>query len=123
MNDPVLTIHRNLFVAGLLISLVVGVWGIVTYLRKRMASGALRSTLVLTALLFTVQGAIGLVLFFTGHPLRDKLHFLYGVLLVLALPIAASYVSQNRRREPLIYGIVGLIMAALAIRAFSTGGG
>jgi hypothetical protein len=94
---------------------------LVTYFRKGTASGGLRSTLVLTAALFVVQGLWGLLLLATSHHLRDSLHILYGVLLVIALPIAASYVGQNRRREPLVYGIVGLIMAALTIRAFMTG--
>jgi hypothetical protein len=119
--DPLLLIHVNLFRAGLLISLIVGVWGIVTFVRRGAASGGLRSTLVLTALLFAVQGVIGLLLLATSHHLKDKLHILYGVLLLIALPIAASYVGQDRRREPLVYGIAGLVMAALAIRAFMTG--
>ena len=119
--DPLLLVHVNLFRAGLLISLIVGGWGLSTFVRKGSASGALRSTLVLTALLFFVQGLVGLLLLLTGHHLRDNLHLLYGVLLVIVLPIAASYVGQDRRREPLVYGLFGLIMAALTIRALMTG--
>ena len=121
VQDPLLLVHVNLFRAGLLISLIVAGWGLFTYLRRGTASGGLRSTLVLTAILFVVQGLWGLLLLVTGHHLKDSLHVLYGVLLVIALPIAASYVGQNRRREPLVYGVVGLIMAALTIRAFMTG--
>lgn len=121
VQDPLLLVHVNLFRAGLLISLIVGGWGFLTFFRKRSASGGLRSTLVLTALLFVVQGLWGLLLLATGHHLKDRLHVLYGVLLVIALPIAASYVGQDRRREPLVYGIVGVLMAALAVRALMTG--
>ena len=87
-----------------------------------MLPGGYRSTLVLAELLFIVQGLVGVGLFVTGHVLRDSLHLLYGVLLVLALPIAASYTSaRERRREPLVFGIVGLFMVGLTVRAFMTG--
>jgi hypothetical protein len=121
LADPLLALHTGLFRAGLLISLIVGIWGIVTYVRKGEASGGLRSTLVLSVLLFVIQGLVGVVLLVTGHHLKDNLHVLYGILLVIALPVAASYATgQTRRREPLVFGIAGLIMAALTVRAFMT---
>ena len=121
VQDPLVLVHVNLFRAGVLISLIIAGWGFATYVRQGTASGGLRSTLVLAAALFLIEGLWGLLLLATGHHLADRLHLLYGVLLVIALPIAASYVGQDRRREPLVYGIVGLLLAALAIRAFMTG--
>ena len=76
VQDPLLLVHVNLFRAGLLISLIVAGWGLFTYLRRGTASGGLRSTLVLTAILFVVQGLWGLLLLATGHHLKDSLHVL-----------------------------------------------
>ncbi|HEX9095530.1 MAG TPA: hypothetical protein VF990_05445 [Candidatus Dormibacteraeota bacterium] len=102
--------------------MVIGVWGLVSYFRKQPSSGSFRATLVLTEALFIVQGLVGVLMFANGKRPNDNLHWLYGVLLVIVLPIAMSYVSgRDSRREPLVYGIAGLFMAGLTIRAFTTG--
>ena len=105
--------------------MIIGIWGIVTYLRKREATSGYRSTLVMTEVLFLVQGLVGGLLFVAGNKRpHDGLHVLYGVLLVIALPIGASYTSGRApRREPLVYGIVGLFMVGLSVRAILTGAG
>jgi mannitol-specific phosphotransferase system IIBC component len=117
-----LVLHNGLFRTGLLITAFIGVWGLVTYFRKMPSSGSFRATLVLTEALFVAQGVVGVLMFANGRRPHDNLHWLYGVLLVIVLPIAMSYVSgREPRREPLVYGIAGLFMAGLTIRAFTTG--
>ncbi len=106
----------------MLITIFIGAWGLFTYFRKLPSGGSFRATLVLTEGLFIVQGLVGVLIFADGRRPHDNLHWLYGVLLVIVLPIAMSYVSgRDPRREPLVYGIAGLFMAGLAIRALTTG--
>lgn len=115
-------LHNGLFRAGLLITVIVGIWGVVMYFRKMPSTGGFRSTLVLTEALFILQALVGVLLFASGRRPHDSLHWLYGILLVILLPIAATYTSgRDTRREPLVYGLAGLFMAGLAIRAFTTG--
>jgi len=117
-----LLLHTGLFRTGLLITAFIGAWGLVTYFRKQPSTGSFRATLVLTEALFIVQGVVGVLMFANGRRPHDNLHWLYGVLLVIVLPIAMSYVSgRDPRREPLVYGIAALFMAGLTIRAFTTG--
>jgi len=117
-----LLLHTGLFRTGLLITAFIGVWGLVTYFRKQPSSGSFRATLVLTEALFIVQGVVGVLMFANGRRPHDNLHWLYGVLLVIVLPIAMSYVSgRDPRREPLVYGVAALFMAGLTVRAFTTG--
>ena len=117
-----LLLHNGLFRTGLLITAFIGVWGLLTYFRKQPSSGSFRATLVLTEALFVIQGLVGLLMFANGRRPHDELHWLYGVLLVIVLPISMSYVSgRDPRREPLVYGIAGLFMAGLTIRALTTG--
>ncbi len=121
MTSVLLILHQGLFRAGVLITLIVAGWGLVTWLRKQPASGGYRSTLVLTEVLFVLQALVGIGLYVTGRRPHDTLHLLYGVLLIVTLPIAASYTSSHeKRREPLIFGIAGLFMTGLAIRALTT---
>ena len=112
-----------MFRAGLLITVFIGIWGLVTYFRKLPSSGSFRAMLVLTEALFILQGLVGVLIFVGGRRPHDPLHWLYGPLLVIVLPIAASYVSgRDSRREALVYGIAGLFMFGLAFRAYMTGG-
>jgi hypothetical membrane protein len=119
--SALLLLHNGLFRAGLLITVILGIWGLVMYFRRTVPSPGYRASLVLTEGLFIVQGLLGVGLFFTGNRPKDPLHWLYGVLLVIALPVAASYTSGRQdRRQSLIYGIVGIFMAGLCVRAFMT---
>jgi len=120
--NVLLFLHNGLFRAGLLVTVIVGIWGLVMYFRKMPSSGGFRSTLVLTEGLFIVQGLVGTLIFAGGRRPHDNLHWLYGILLVIVLPIAATYTSgRDARRESLVYGIAGLFMAGLTIRALTTG--
>ena len=120
--SALLFLHNGLFRAGLLLTVIIGIWGLVMYFRKLPPGGGFRSTLVLTEVLFVLQGLIGVGMFLGGRRPHDSLHWLYGVLLVLLLPIAATYVGgRGPRREALVYGIAGLFMAGLTIRALTTG--
>jgi heme A synthase len=115
-------IHGGLFRAGLLITAFIALWSGFLYLRKQAPSGSFRATLVLTEALFILQGLVGVLMFASGRRPHDNLHWLYGVLLAIILPIAATYTSgRDPRREPLVYGIAGLFMVGLAIRALATG--
>jgi len=120
--STLLYVHNGLFRAGLLITLFIALWGLVTYFRKQTPSGSFRATLVLTEGLFILQGLVGIAMFLEGARPHDPLHWLYGPLLVIVLPIAASYLSgRESRREGLAYGLAALFMFGLAVRAYMTG--
>ena len=111
-----------MFRAGLIITGFIVVWSATLYLRKQAPGGSYRATLVLTEGLFIVQGLVGIAMFLGGSRPHDPLHWLYGPLLVIVLPIAASYLSgRDSRREALVYGLATLFMFGLAIRAYMTG--
>ncbi len=121
MISLLLTFHQGLRNAGILLTVIIAAWGLWTWLRKGSASGGYRSTLVLTEAIFVAQALVGIGLYLGGRRPHDTLHLLYGVLLIVTLPIAASYTSSHeKRREPLIFGIAGLFMTGLAIRALTT---
>jgi heme A synthase len=121
-HSTLLYLHNGLFRAGLLITLFIAVWGLFTFFRKQAPGGSFRATLVLTEVLFIVQGLVGIGMYAGGSRPHDPLHWLYGPLLVIVLPIAASYLSgRESRREGLVYGLAALFMFGLAVRAYMTG--
>ncbi|HVS05962.1 MAG TPA: hypothetical protein VHK65_07325 [Candidatus Dormibacteraeota bacterium] len=121
-HSALLILHNGLFRAGLLITAFIAVWGLFTFFRKQTPPGSFRATLVLTELLFIVQGLVGIGMFAGGSRPSDQLHWLYGPLLVIVFPVGASYLSgRESRREGLVYGLAALFMFGLAIRAYMTG--
>ncbi len=120
--STLLFVHNGLFRAGLIITGFIVIWSAFLYVRKQAAGGSYRATLVLTEGLFIVQGLVGIAMFLGGARPHDPLHWLYGPLLVIVLPIAASYLSgRESRREALVYGLAALFMFGLAVRAYMTG--
>jgi heme A synthase len=115
-------VHNGLFRAGLIITGFIVIWSAFLYFRRQAPGGSFRATLVLTEGLFILQGLVGIAMFLQGARPHDPLHWLYGPLLVIVLPIAASYLSgRDNRREALVYGLAALFMFGLTIRAFMTG--
>ena len=70
-----------------------------------------------------VQGLLGLgMILMRLWPARGGIHFLYGVVMALALPLVYAYTrGRDGRREQLIYSIVLAIMVGLTLRAIATG--
>ncbi len=96
-------------------------WAIVALFQRRGASPSFRSALLVTEVVLLAQGGLGALLVFTGLSPKRGLHFLYGVLAVLVIPVAYGYtVSATRKREPLIWMLATFALAGLVIRALTT---
>jgi hypothetical protein len=119
-----LTLHQGFARAFLIYSALLGLWGLVLWLIGRNPSGGYLGALVLDEGLAILQGIVGLVLRTTGHAPHDPLHYLYGVVAVVTLP-ATYYLSDEgtSRRDSLYFGLAGLFLVGVAIRAVSTGSG
>ena len=115
-------LHGRFAVAAVLYMIVVGVWGVVSYFRRSGISGSFRGTLFIGEGMLVIEAILGMALLATGHRPPDKLHFLYGALAPLILPLSVS-VAKTRppRQVPLIYGVAALLIVGLAIRAIVTG--
>lgn len=114
-------VHQRLSNAVLLLGLVGTVWALENMLRRRV-SPALRAYLRLTFLAIVVQGAVGLVLFFTGSRPAQGLHWFYGPAVLLSLPVAWSFARPgDERREALALFAGSLAVFLFSIRALGTG--
>ncbi|HEV2655533.1 MAG TPA: hypothetical protein VGT82_11260 [Ktedonobacteraceae bacterium] len=88
-----------------------------------------RIALTVTVVLALIQGVFGLTMVLLGlRPGRPDdslyyLHFVYGGIVALVIPVATTYATggKNRRRDILIYSIAALILTAAAVRAWMTG--
>lgn len=118
-------LHARLSITVLLFMLALGLWSLWSYLRNEGVSGSLWGALAIGEVLIVVEGLLGAGLFVAGQrPARTAIHILYGVFLAVAMPGAFSFTrGRSARSEALIYGLVALFLAGVAIRARMTGGG
>ncbi len=115
-------LHATLASTIVLYLVVVGLWGLWLGVRALAPSSSFRGALIIAECAAIAQGLIGLALALQ-RPLHG-IHALYGVALVLALPLAATLVrGRAPRGQSIALGIAALFTAGLAIRGITTGGG
>jgi heme A synthase len=96
-------------------------------LPRRTLNGPWRIALIVTAILGALQALLGITLVLLGQrPPGGNLyylHYVYGAIVALAMPVAVSYATGNKnlRRDILIYSLAALILAAAGARAMMTG--
>jgi len=130
MLNVVIELHYfNLFLI-LALGLITGVWGLVLYFRKKTEtiSRPWRTALIITAADALLQGILGVTLLLLGQKPGTGtdlyyLHYVYGAIVALALPVAVTYATGGKkpRRDVLIYSLAALILFAAGFRAWMTG--
>jgi len=114
-------IHRILTNMISIYALLLGVWGLVNFLRRRPPDGSYNGALAIAVGLFAVQTLVGLVLVIMGLWPARTIHFLYGVTILLLIPgIFAFTRGRNSARESLLYGFAMLFIWGLTERASET---
>jgi hypothetical protein len=100
---------------------ILGIWSFINYVRGRGLDGNILGAMVIGEILMIVQVIIGILLLVSGlYPART-IHFLYGSLTVLVFPALWFYTrGDTDRRASLIWGLAGLFMMGLALRAIGT---
>jgi heme A synthase len=122
-----ITVHRDIMPALIwLFGGAAAIWGGVLVWRRRPVDQALRALLLGTVAVGVLQGIVGGILFLSG--LRPPggslsfLHYVYGGIVIVAIPIAFTYTeNKSQRRDMIIFVIAAVIVVAAAARAFMTG--
>ena len=128
MSGPpsgLITAHRELAVAIVLLALAGAIWaGYVAFRSRAGRRLPLFGTLITVVLV--LQGAFGIVLAAAGARPQDGLHFLFGPLTLLALPgtrwIGAGQRTSERSGAVAI-ALGWVVTLGLSLRAVGTGGG
>ena len=123
--NATLALHGTVFLTTAIYVFVCFLWGLVLAIRKQPISPSYRGALRLAVLVILAEDLLGLILFFLfgQHP-ETPLHWLYGIVIALALPAGESLGQQwwKGRRQTLVVAIACLFAFGLAIRASMTGG-
>jgi len=126
---PIDELHARIGNSALLFMIIAGLWGLWRWGRRQGVNPSYLGMLLVGELLILAQGIIGvymwLVLQRAGNLAQPGMHFLYGILTVLTLPAAYSFMQGklDARREQAVYALVCLFLAGLLWRAMTTGMG
>lgn len=128
MQSIVTNLHLYNMVLVLATSTITGIWGLVLYFQKKeVINQPWKIALIVTAADGLLQGLLGITLVLmgltppqgTGGPYY--LHYVYGAIVLLAIPVAYTYTSKKIRTTILIFSLAALIIAAAGARAMMTG--
>lgn len=135
MISLLLSVHNALVPLVLTIGGLTVLCGIVTYVAQRRGEVAVGSPLALVARAFRVllaitaatgvlQAIMGGLLVTQGCQPKENLHYVYGIIVLIAIPVAYVYSDQKSvRRDILIMTIAVVAIVGAAVRALATGPG
>jgi hypothetical protein len=118
----VLGAHAVLAVAVIAVAALAAVTGGLSYRRRRDPARLVANLLALAQTLLIAQVAVGLLLLSDERRSADDLHYAYGTLALVAVLAPWLYAPREPRRRLLWFSGATLLAAALATRAYLTGG-
>ena len=128
MVDVFSSLHFYNMLLVLASGTISGIWGLILFFMKRPINRPWRIALIFTAIVAALQALLGITLVILGQKPGTGtglyyLHYVYGAIVVLAIPIAVTYATggKNERRDTLIFSIAALVLVAAALRALTTG--
>ncbi|HYX86848.1 MAG TPA: hypothetical protein VE777_17905 [Gaiellales bacterium] len=114
-------VHAVVGALVILTNAAAGVWGYAAYRRDRPPRPAYQQLLAAAQTLVIGQATLGLILLSQGNEPGDRLHFVYGLLPLLAVAYPYALRGDDGRRNLLLFSVSSALIAALGIRAFMTG--
>lgn len=122
MLDFIISLHRYTYYQVIFGGIIGTIYGLVNVTQRRGFTDGFRSILYLVAGTGLLQAVWGMLLFLGGLRPNNILHLVYGGIVLLAIPAAFAYSSEEQTRRDvgvLTFAVFALFAAAL--RAYSTG--
>ena len=116
------TAHAILAVAVVAVAAAAAIWGGLAAWRRRSPGRLIAHLLTLAQTLLVAQVALGLLLLSDDRRSGEELHYAYGTLSLAAVLAPWLYAPAEPRRRLIWFSVATLLAAALAVRAYTTGG-
>ncbi len=97
----------------------VGLWALAAHYRDRLRVPALWRATVVAEVTIVVQVALGVALVAIKHIEVAQFHAFYGFVALATVGIIYSYRQQVAAHRYLLYGLGGLFLMGLALRAIT----
>ena len=129
MQSFILSLHQIMVPIILVVAGITLICGIALFFLARNNAASLgnvqrvfRILLSITAALGVLQAIFGGLLFLQGDRPGEGLHFVYGLIVLGAIPVAYVYSDQKQVRRDIIIMVIAVVaVIGAAIRALATG--
>jgi predicted anti-sigma-YlaC factor YlaD len=121
MTASLLAIHKGWAWVVIIGNGMAGLWALGAVRWPSLRTRALWWFTVFVELAVFVQVGLGVGLVAGQHVTAPKFHMFYGFVSIIAVGIIYSYRQQLRHRLYLLYGLGGLFVMGLGIRALLVG--
>ena len=114
-------LHNRLGNAAILFFLIISLWGFWRFFRKQGIDPSYWGALAVGEVFLLAQSGIGAYLWVIGARPARGIHILYGIVALMAIPMAYTYTrGRDNRPEGLIYSTTTLFTVGLILRAIMT---
>ncbi len=119
-----LWLHERIGNAVPLYMALLGILSFINYFRGQGVDGGMIGAIIIGEIMMIAMTALGITLFIALNRINSlSIHFLYGSLSVVFLPGLWVYThGTTDRRSSLIWGVAGIFMMGLTLRAIGTAG-
>ena len=117
--QTLLDVHRIGSWIAVVANAVVGVLALVAWQRRRFRGRWLWIATIVAEALLILQVVVGSILLSSDEYEIDDIHAFYGFVALLTVGLAYGYRRSMRGRYELFYGLVGLFLMGLGLRAIS----
>ncbi|MCW1968703.1 MAG: hypothetical protein KIH69_011385 [Anaerolineae bacterium] len=120
-----ITLHTGVANMVLLYNTILGVWGLIRFLRGQGIDGSYWGAAALGPILGLVQLGVGLWLISLGLGINVRfVHYLYGALVIISVPATFAFTrGRDDRGAMLAYAGMFLLVAGFGTRGYTTGYG
>lgn len=113
------TVHADFAWVVVCSNAAVGIWALAAHYREDLRGRALWRATLIAELTIVVQVAIGVALVAVKHIEVAQFHAFYGFVALATVGLIYSYRQQVAPHRYLLYGLGGLFLMGLALRAVS----
>lgn len=113
------SLHQDFSWVVVIANAVVGLWALAAHHRERLRTRALWRATIAAELTIFVQVALGVALVAGDGQDVAQMHAFYGFVAIASVGIIYSYRQQLAEQRHLLYGLGGLFLMGLAVRAMT----
>ena len=118
--ETVFDIHRYFGYVGIVLNALVGIYALVAWRWKQLRGRVLWIATIVAESAILLQVLLGTILVAGDETYRKtvpRFHMFYGFLIFVTIGLLYQYRAQMKGRQELLYGLGGLFIMGLGIRA------
>jgi len=109
--------HRVWGYLAIAMNAIAGVIALIAWRRRKLRGRWVWITTIVAESALLLQVLVGTILVASKDYVAPRFHMFYGFVAFLTIGIAYQYRNQMRGRREMLYGLVGLFLMGLGIRA------